>query len=190
MRKPYYSLETLEPNDSVGYLLKRCGVVMTQIAEQRFAALSISFTQWMVLVHLSKQEHVSATQLSAHIGHDMGALTRVVDELERRGFVRRERSSRDRRAVEIAITATGRRQALEGKRLIVELLNRLVEPLTEPEIDTLIGMLQRLLGNLQSVAGAEAHVPAAPTARDSARRARRRPARRSGARARTQGGAA
>jgi len=194
MPKPYYTLETLEPNDSVGYLLKRCGVVMTQIAEQRFAALSISFTQWMVLIQLSQHEHVSATQLSAHIGHDMGALTRVVDELERRGFVRRERSSRDRRAVEIAITAAGRQHALEGKRLIVELLNRLVEPLTEPEIDTLIAMLQRLLGHLQSVAAASAHVPPAPAARETPRRARRRPGRKPGhkprARARTRGGAA
>jgi len=34
MRKPYYSLETLEPGNSVGYLLKRCGVLMTQLAEQ------------------------------------------------------------------------------------------------------------------------------------------------------------
>jgi DNA-binding MarR family transcriptional regulator len=192
MRKPYYTLETLEPNDSVGYLLKRCGVVMTGVAEQRFEAMSISFTQWMVLVHLSQHEHVSATQLSAHIGHDMGALTRVVDTLERRGLVRRERSRRDRRAVEIAITPAGQRQALEGKRLIVELLNRLVEPLTDAEIDTLIGLLQRLLVHLQNVAGVKplAAAGAMPAASAAPRRARRRPARGRGARARTHGGAA
>jgi DNA-binding MarR family transcriptional regulator len=149
MRKPYYSLETLEPNDSVGYLLKRCGVVMTALAEQAFESLEITFTQWQVLIYLTQYEHSSATALSSHIGHDMGALTRVVDELERRGFVRRERSSRDRRAVEIAITPAGRRQAREGKRLVVELLNRLVEPLSDAETTTLIGLLQRLLGHLQ-----------------------------------------
>ena len=176
MRKPYYTLETLEPGDSVGYLLKRCGVVMTQLAEQNFGDLSISFTQWTVLIYLTQQEHISATQLSAHIGHDMGALTRVVDELERRGFVRRERSSRDRRAVEIAITAAGRRQALEGKRLVVGLLNRLVEPFTDAEITTLIGLLQRLLGHLQSEAIARAHAPPSPAALETPRRPRRKPA--------------
>ena len=190
MRKPYYTLETLEASDSVGYLLKRCGVVMTALAEQRFEDLPISFTQWIALTHLSQQEHISATQLSADIGHDMGALTRVVDALERRGLARRERSSRDRRAIEIAITPAGRRQALEGRRLIVELLNRLVEPFTEPEIDTLIGLLQRLLRHLQSEAGAKAHVPPSPPTRQTPRRARRGAAREPRARARAHGGVA
>ena len=176
MPKPYYTLETLDANNSVGYLLKRCGVLMSQVAEQRFESLEISFTQWLVLVHLAQQEHISATQLSANLGHDMGALTRVVDELARRGLVRRERSSRDRRAVEIAITPAGRRQAQEAKRLIVELLNRLVEPFTDAETDTLIGLLQRLLGHLQSAAGVRA--PAAPSmaALEPARRPRRKAA--------------
>jgi DNA-binding MarR family transcriptional regulator len=174
MRRPYYTLETLDANNSVGYLLKRCGVLMTAVAEQRFATLSISFTQWIVLTHLAQQEHISATQLSAHIGHDMGALTRVVDELERRGFVRRERSSRDRRAVEIAIPPAGRRQAREARRLIVQLLNRLVEPFTDPEVDTLIGLLQRLLGHLQSEAGSKAPVPPSLAALETPRRPRRK----------------
>jgi DNA-binding MarR family transcriptional regulator len=181
MRKPYYTLETLDANNSVGYLLKRCGVLMTAVAEERFESLEISFTQWIVLTHLAQQEHISATQLSAHIGHDMGALTRVVDELERRGFVRRERSSRDRRAVEIAITPGGRRQAQEARRLIVQLLNRLVEPFTDPEIDTLIGLLQRLLGHLQSEAGGKAPAPPSLAGLETPRRVRRK---------RTYGGAA
>lgn len=170
MPKPYYTLDSLDANNSVGYLLKRCGVLMTQVAEQRFAALSISFTQWLVLVHLAQEQHISATQLSTLLGHDMGALTRVVDALEHRGLVRRERSSRDRRAVEIAITPAGRRQAQEAKRLIVELLNRLVEPFTEPEIDTLIGLLQRLLQHVQAIAGARPVVTPSLTALSPARR--------------------
>jgi DNA-binding MarR family transcriptional regulator len=176
MHKPYYTLATLEANNSVGYLLKRCGVVMTAVAERRFEALPVSFTQWFVLAHLGRQATISATQLSAELGHDMGALTRVVDALVRRGLARRERSSRDRRAIEIAITPAGRRQAQQGRRVILELLNRLVEPLTEPEIDTLIDLLQRLLGQLQRMAGAKPVVPPAFSGRAAPRRARRRPA--------------
>lgn len=172
-RKPYYRLATLEPGNSVGYLVKRCGVLMTQVAERRFEPLSISFTQWQVLIWLSMQQsHISATQLSAELGHDMGALTRVVDELERRGFVRRERSRRDRRAVEIAITPAGRRQARSGKRCIVGLLNELVEHLSEREIGTLIALLGRLLGHLQR-AGESAASAAAPAEPRGARRAPR-----------------
>jgi DNA-binding MarR family transcriptional regulator len=171
MRKPYYTLESLEPNNSVGYLVKRCGVLMTQIAERRFQSLPISFPQWLVLIHLAQQEHVSATQLSEHLGHDMGALTRVVDELERRGLVRRERSTSDRRAVEIVITPAGRRTALKSKRVLVELLNRLVEPFSPAETDKIIELLQRLYAHLQHAA-AELESPV--KGKRPARRARRR----------------
>ena len=153
MRKPYYKLETLDPNRSVGFLMKRCGVLMTQLAEERFQSLDISFTQWLVLIGLSHHEHVSATRLSHDLGHDMGALTRVVDELVKRGYVQRERSERDRRAVEIAITPSGRKAALEAKRMIVELLNELVEPFSDAEVDTLIALLQRLFRHLQQASG-------------------------------------
>jgi len=173
MAKPYYKVETLEAGNSVGYLVKRCGVLMTQIAERRFEARSVSFTQWVTLMRLSDQQSpISATQLSKELGHDMGALTRVVDELERRRLVRRERSRRDRRAVEIAVTAAGRRQAESAKRVMVELLNELVEPYSEAEIVTLIGLLQRLLLHLQRAAGTAA--PTLPEPR-SARTPRHKP---------------
>jgi DNA-binding MarR family transcriptional regulator len=166
MARPYYKVGTLEANNSVGFLVKRCGVLMTQIAERRFESLSVSFTQWAALMRLSAhQSHMSATELSNELGHDMGALTRVVDELERRGLVRRERSRRDRRAVEIAITAAGRRQAKNAKRVMVGLLNELVEPFTAAEIVTLVGLLQRMLLHLQQTAAADLPVATRAEAR-------------------------
>src|SRR5215469_5376427 len=157
MSKPYYRVETLEPGKSIGFLVKRCGVLMTQIAERQFETTSISFTQWIALMRLAWQAgHMSATQLSKELGYDMGALTRLVDELERRGLVRRERSQRDRRAVEIAVTAAGRRQADSAKPVVVKLLNQLMEQYSDAEIATLIDLMQRMLVRLQDVAASTA----------------------------------
>jgi DNA-binding MarR family transcriptional regulator len=162
MRRPYYTVQSLERDSSVGFLVKRCGVLMTQVAEGRFAsATPVNFTQWLALISLCNQQgHVSATQLSRDLGHDMGALTRVVDELERRGLLRRERSRKDRRAVEIAITPEGRRVADEAKRVIVELLNELVQPYSLQELETLISLLQRLWQHLERAATKESQVAA------------------------------
>lgn len=159
MPEQYYNAETLEPERSVGFLIKRCGILMTQFAERSFESQPISFTQWVALMSLAQRACISPTELSLHMGHDMGALTRLVDELQRVGLVRRERSEHDRRAVEIAITPEGRRVANAGKRLVVELLNRLVEPYSAQEIETLIVLLQRLLGQMQNVAKTEFLTP-------------------------------
>lgn len=149
MPQPYYTVDTLEAGKSIGFLIKRCGGLMSQIAERRFAGEPVSFMQWMVLAHLGRFEHLTATALSAQTCHDMGALTRLVDDLEEAGLVHRERSERDRRVVEIALTPEGRRQLQSGKRLVVELLNSLVTPFSRQEIETLIALLQRMMGRMQ-----------------------------------------
>lgn len=149
MAEPFYTVDTLEASKSIGFLVKRCGGLMSQLAERRFATEQVSFTQWIVLATLGRFERLTATALSEETCHDMGALTRIVDDLEEEGLVRRERTERDRRVVEIALTGDGRRYLQTGKRLVVGLLNTLVEPFTREEHEMLIALLQRMMARLQ-----------------------------------------
>jgi DNA-binding MarR family transcriptional regulator len=158
MPEQYYTVDSLQPDTSIGFLIKRSGVLMTQIAERAFESQPISFTQWIILMLLTYRPHASPSELSSLMGHDMGALTRLVDELERAALVLRERSRHDRRAVEIAIAPEGRRLAQAGKRVLVDLLNQLVAPYSRAEIDALIPLLQRLVARMQET------VTAAPPA--------------------------
>jgi DNA-binding MarR family transcriptional regulator len=158
MAEPFYTVDNLEAPSSIGFLVKRCGGLMSQLAERRFATEQISFTQWMVIATLGRYERLTATALSEETCHDMGALTRVVDDLEEEGLVRRERTERDRRVVEIALTPQGRRYLQSGKRLVVELLNFLVGPFSREELETLIALLQRMMARLQ-----EAQLTTSPT---------------------------
>ena len=153
MPQPYYTVDSLEAGKSIGFLVKRCGGLMSQIAERRFAAEQVSFMQWMVLANLARFEHLTASALAAETCHDMGALTRIVDSLEGEGLVRRERSERDRRVVEITLTPEGRRQLQAGKRIVVELLNALVAPFSRQELESLIVLMQRLMARLQDEEG-------------------------------------
>ena len=162
MSKPYYTIENLQAGKSIGFLVKRCGGLMSQLADRRFAGEHISFTQWMVLASLARFEHLTATALAAETCHDMGALTRIVDDLEEEGLVRRGRCAHDRRVVEIALTAEGRRQLLAGKRVVVELLNSLIAPFSPRELETLIALMQRLMERLQETEGLASAAQSAP----------------------------
>jgi DNA-binding MarR family transcriptional regulator len=170
MSQPFYTVDSLEAGKSIGFLIKRSGGLMSQLAEQRFTGEQVSFMQWMVLANLARFEHLTATALSAETCHDMGALTRIVDGLEGAGLVKRDRSARDRRVVEITLTPEGRRQLQSGKRLVVELLNSLVAPFSRQEIETLIGLLQRMMARLQE-ADAAGSIPQPREAPRSRRRA-------------------
>lgn len=168
MSQPYYTVDNLQAGKSIGFLVKRCGGLMSQLAERRFAGEPVSFMQWMVMANLARFERLTASALAAQICHDMGALTRIVDELEKEGLARRERSERDRRVVEITLTAEGRRHLQGGKRIVVEMLNSLVAPFSREELETLIGLMQRMMARLQ-----EAEAPPAAARSPAATRRRR-----------------
>lgn len=170
MAAPYYSLDSMHAGNSVGYLIKRCGLLVTQIAERRFESQPISFTQWTVLTQLAHHPHLTPTELSKNLGHDMGALTRVVDDLEELKLVRRERSEHDRRGVRITVTAQGRRLAKTTMPVVVDLANELVAPYSKAETDLFISILQRMLGRTERMAEPPAEKPAAMPRRLAGRR--------------------
>jgi DNA-binding MarR family transcriptional regulator len=154
MPRPYYNADNFMKMNSLGYLIKRCASMLMTLAEGAFESHTLSFTQWIVLINLYGQgSHMSATELSKETGHDMGALTRVVDMMEKAGLVKRERSLHDRRAVEITLTAAGRREVENTKCAVVDLNNKLLETFSYDEVHTLVTLLQRLFERLQHFTG-------------------------------------
>jgi DNA-binding MarR family transcriptional regulator len=146
----HYTFENYKSHSSVGYLVKRCGVLIAAAAEKAFVGQPLSFTQWIVLINLRAHGGpLKSTQLSEKLGHDAGALTRVIDSLERQGLVTRERSQTDRRAVAIALTAAGLVEAENALHRVIDLQNELLEPFSSDEVETLTLLLQRLQMRLQ-----------------------------------------
>ncbi len=150
MKKPYYAIDQFEPRRSVGYLIKRCGALMAISADKAFEGGAVNYTQWSVLMRLRVHgTPMSATELSECMPYDLGALSRVIDQLEAAGMVRRERSQRDRRSVEIALTEEGSARAVELLGFAIDLSNKMLERFSRNECDTLVDLLQRLHDRLQ-----------------------------------------
>src|SRR5262245_52931339 len=119
----HYDSKTFTTATSVGYLLKMAHTLMVECASEAFAGRDISFMQWIALMKLREGVATTPGDLCREMRHDTGALTRLLDQLEERGYVARERSQQDRRVVRLQLTAAGRKQAAELIPLAVERLN-------------------------------------------------------------------
>jgi DNA-binding MarR family transcriptional regulator len=161
----HYSTRSFDPARSIGFLVKRCASLLAVIRETALDSEPVTPAGFVALMSLRERSPLSPSELSTRTGYDMGGLTRVVDALERGGFVKRDRSRTDRRAVQIAITASGLAQAERSLTLIVGLLNHVLEPFSKREVESLTSLLQRLAARLQQSAGVQppAHSARAPT---------------------------
>ena len=111
-----------------------------------FAQQDFTFMQWVVLMTVRDGLAVTAATICRDYRHDQGALTRVIDQLETRGLLERQRSTEDRRVVELKLTEQGSKTVENLIPVVVERLNTALDGFTTEEV----GELTRLLGKLVS----------------------------------------
>jgi len=85
------------------------------------------------------------TELARHLDLDKSSVTGLIDRAERRGLVRRKVSSADRRAVEVTITAAGRKVAQRAEAVFEQRITALIHALTETERAGLRDLASRIV---------------------------------------------
>jgi DNA-binding MarR family transcriptional regulator len=143
--RPHYSAESFHLQDSLGYLVKRTQRLMHDRIEAVFASQGITFQQWVVLMHLRDGLATTTAGLCQELRHDSGAMTRLIDQLEERGFIGRRRQEVDRRIVDLELRPAGRKMVESLIPLAVDTLNNALEGFTKSEVRDLKGMLRRLI---------------------------------------------
>lgn len=94
---------------SLGMLITmvRSEIVRAIEAELASQGLELSFTQYLIVKKAHLLGPVSATELARAVELDGGAMTRQLDQLERKGYLRRCRHEQDRRTLRIELTDAG-----------------------------------------------------------------------------------
>src|SRR5437879_5236036 len=101
---PTQTSVTNEPHaPSLGMLITMVRSEIVRAIEAALASqgLDLSFTQYLILKKSQQLGPVSATELARSVELDGGAMTRQLDQLERKGYLRRSPHEQDRRALRI-----------------------------------------------------------------------------------------
>ena len=143
--KPYYKPGTYSMRNSVGYLMRISTNRLLPRMEALFEDQELSFSQWTTLVALHDGRITTAGDLAHNICHDAGSLTRLIDQMVKRGLVARSRSESDRRVVSLSLTPRGRSLVEALAPRVMNFWNGLLSGFSHGEVDTLIALLTRLV---------------------------------------------
>ena len=81
----------------------------TDLQSQKLSRQSgLTVPQLLVMQAIEKEGSPSTSALARHIVVSQATVTRIIDRLERGGLVRREKSSKDKRVVNVSLTEEGR----------------------------------------------------------------------------------
>jgi DNA-binding MarR family transcriptional regulator len=139
------------PRESLGILLGlvRSEVVRAMESELAARGLNLSFTQFLIIKRLSRLGPMSATELARSVELDGGAMTRQLDQLEGKGYLRRCRHEQDRRALRIELTEAGSTLWQELTNCNERVLSAAQRSLDEAEQAQLHDYLERVLHALR-----------------------------------------
>jgi DNA-binding MarR family transcriptional regulator len=98
------------PLDSyLPYLLNRAGVRIAAAFSEEVRPLGATLQMWRVLAALREQDGRRMGDLSQTTSIEVSTLTRLIDNMEKKGLVARRRDDGDARAVVLHVTPAGRR---------------------------------------------------------------------------------
>lgn len=151
-RKYPCSVAQDEIDQSFGLLLHAVRMGLIRHLEQELADndLGLNFTQYRVLKALSFCERISASELARRIDHDAGALTRLLDKMQEKGFLQRHTCAEDRRAVDISLTDAGRALIKPLRNISNRLTDVALADLSTDERAILLSLLKRVRITLEN----------------------------------------
>jgi DNA-binding MarR family transcriptional regulator len=142
-----YRLDTYSPDESIGYLLKRAGGQLSTTVDRALAEFDMTHAQLGIFLRLLHGHANTAADLAREMVIDTGAMTRALDRLEEKGFIRRLRSNADRRVIEVSLTEKGKTQADQMTRVAIDALNHHLRGFSPEEIDQFKHLLRRMINN-------------------------------------------
>lgn len=147
----FYRADGYSSDKSVGYLMRRIVLMIVNQVDRRLDSLDLTQAQWGPLFLIQQGRASTLAELSRDLQIDPGALTRTLDRLEAKGLCKRERSTEDRRVVNLALTPEGRAVTASVPQVLADVHNMLLAGFTETEWQTLLGLLQRVMTNAEAM---------------------------------------
>jgi MarR family transcriptional regulator, multiple antibiotic resistance protein MarR len=115
--------------------------------DAELAPFALTGMQFAVLKHLAEGTADTAAELCRLMPYDTGAMTRILDRLEQRRLLRRERGRADRRMVFLRLTPAGRTLLPRLLAVCARVLEAHLAGFAPDEIEALKGYLGRMIDN-------------------------------------------
>jgi DNA-binding MarR family transcriptional regulator len=114
------------------------------------AGIEITIEQWSVLYHLWKEDGISQQQLCDATFRDKPSITRLIDNLEKQGLVKRKAHKSDRRINKIYVTEQAQLLQEASMEVANKTLNEALEGVTNGQIEIAKEVLNKVYENLSN----------------------------------------
>ena len=133
-----------------GFLLTDSARLLRKLIDRRLQPLGLSRAQWSVLAILSNHEGVSQSQISQELEIEKSTAGRLIDQVEKSGWIERRPIAGDRRLWSIHLTDQARPLLVEIEGVILHAREDMLRGLSGEQQHTLNDLLRTVKVNLSA----------------------------------------
>ena len=141
----------------LGLLLRRAHKSFSSALAARLERVGVTHAQFHHLRRLHEQDGISSSELSALVEVKKATSTSILEALEQKGLIRRDRDATDRRRANVFLTERGR--AIQGDlaACAVEVNEAAAQHLSPEERAQLFDLLERTIAGLTSAPSSDSN---------------------------------
>jgi MarR family transcriptional regulator, organic hydroperoxide resistance regulator len=139
--------QVLAPH-SMGYRIKLLSQFLGRNFQEQLEPLGVTPFHWVVLCCLWSEDGLATSAIGEKLQQVGGTLTGVLDRMEERGLIRRQRDMSDRRMVRIWLTDTGKKLKTVLPPTALDLQERVLADFSNSEREQFSQLLDRAIANL------------------------------------------
>lgn len=128
-----------------GFMIRILQIQIFEEFFEYFAATGFSPAEHSVLITVRDNPFVTQSEVATALRIQLPNLVKILLKLETKGFIKRRRSTRDKRAVELVLTARGEQAALQAAQMADDFNRLTLAPLSEKERKQFLLTLSRLV---------------------------------------------
>jgi DNA-binding MarR family transcriptional regulator len=131
--------------EELGMLIAKTRKLVFTTATRRLDESGESMLAWQVLAVLIRAGKLTQTQVAVALAQHPAGVSRLVDDLEKQGYVARCRDSEDRRRVHVEATARGQRRFRAILPEVIRGVGQALDPLSDAERRVLRDLLRKVV---------------------------------------------
>src|SRR5574343_1226934 len=122
---PHFDRERFSLQHSPGHLIALINQLKDRMIVRHLVDHQVTAAQFKVVLLFSQQRASTPAELVRLLNLDSGAMTRMLDRLEQKGLLTRERSQADRRQVYLRLTEAGEALGVQVPQIAADATNEL-----------------------------------------------------------------
>lgn len=133
---------------NLGYRIKLLSQLLSRKFTEKLEPFGLTPFHWLVLCCLWQEDGLPTSSIGDKLKQVGGTLTGVLDRMEERKLVRRERDVHDRRIWRIWLTDAGRELEKDLPPIVTQLSDEFMYGISHPDREIFSQILNRAIANL------------------------------------------